>query len=319
MTMRNTFGWLCIGASAVAAPWQGYDAAAQGVICAGSLGDVRVRGNLDVTSRCQLTDTDVRGDVILFAGGSLIARGARIRGSIEGNRADFVDLDRVRVDGNVDLQELVGDSSSIERSDIRGDAVLASNRSRLEILNNEIRRDLRAFGNTGSLVISGNSIDRDLECSANDPAPTTLGNRVEGDIEGQCAAVSRPSPASPPPPSRPPAASPPAPSPPAAAPPQPATPRPPAAPAPTTPAPTTPAPTATPSPAAPPTATPPAASPPAAATPPAAAPPAETPPAADTLPLDDGGAGAIGWPIVLLLPLVAWRRFKRKADWSRGR
>ncbi len=165
MTIR-TYSWLCCGISAVAVLCA-QEALAQGALCAGNLGDVRVRGNLNVTSHCQLTDTDVRGDVILFAGGSLVARGARIRGNIEGNRADFVDLDRVRVDGNVGLQELVGDSSSIERSDIRGQAVLTRNRSRFEILNNELRRDLRAFGNTGGLVISGNSIDRNLECSAN--------------------------------------------------------------------------------------------------------------------------------------------------------
>jgi hypothetical protein len=289
----------------------GHAAEAQDAVCATDLEDVQVRGNLNVTSRCRLTDADVRGDVILFAGGSLIARSARIRGNVEGNRADFVDLDDVRVDGNVSLRELVGDSSRIESSEIRGDVVLASNRSRFEILNNELRGNLRAFGNSGGLRIAGNAIDDNLECSGNTPAPTGLGNRVDGDAEAQCENL-RPQPAaSPPPPApRPPAASPPpAARPPAApapaAPPQPTTPPPPAAP---------PAPPPTPPPAAP----PPAPAPPAAATPPAETPPAASPPPTDTLPLEDGGAGAIGWPIILLLPFVAWRSFRRRPNHDCG-
>jgi hypothetical protein len=303
VTVRGHFGWPCRAVAAVAL-LHGHGAFAQDSLCAGNLGDVRVRGNLNVTSRCQLTGTDVRGDVILFPGGALIARGARIRGSIEGDRADFVALERVRVDGNVSLQELVGDSSSIERSDIRGTAALSRNRSRLELLNNELRRDLRAFGNTGGVVISGNSIDGDLQCAANAPAPTVFGNRVEGDAEGQCADVSPETPASPPPP----APSPPAPSPPSAAPPP--APRPPAAAPPSTPEPTT-----TPPPAAPPTATPPAPAPsPPAAAPPAAAPPAAPPPATETLAPDEGGAGAIGWPIGLVLLLAAMGRLRRRGE-----
>ncbi|HSC13671.1 MAG TPA: hypothetical protein VLI71_01065, partial [Gammaproteobacteria bacterium] len=117
--------------------------------CAASLDDDRVNGTLNIVGRCQLTDMDVRGDVVVFAGGSLLARSSRIRGDVDASRADFVDLDDVRIDGNVDLRELVGDSSSIESSDIRGNVVLTGNRSRFEILDNELSRDLRAVGNTG--------------------------------------------------------------------------------------------------------------------------------------------------------------------------
>lgn len=28
---------------------------------------------------------------------------------------------------------------------------------------------------------------------------------------------------------------------------------------------------------------------------------------------DDGGAGALGWPSLVLLPLLAWRRFGRRS------
>jgi hypothetical protein len=268
--------------------------------CRWSVDDDRINGNLNVVGRCQLTDTEVRGDVVVFAGGALIARSSRIRGTLDASRADFVNLDDVRIDGNVELRELVGDSSSIESSEIRGDLVLASNRSHFEIIDNELRRDFRASGNTGGLEIAGNGIEGDLECSGNAPAPTLVGNRIEGDAEGQCSA--RPQPREeppeenpPPPPSTPPAPQPPAPRPPAASPP-------PSTPAPAATAPPAPAPAAPPAAAAPP-------EPPPPAPPPAAATPAATEPAL----IDDGGAGALGWPaIALLLPLAAWRRFRRR-------
>jgi hypothetical protein len=275
--------------------------------CTASLSDVELRGTLNVTARCQLIGSDIRGDVIIFAGGSLLARNTRIRGSIEASRGDFVELVGVRVDRNISLRELVGDSSRIESSDLRGNVVLTSNRSRFTILDNEIRRDLGAFGNTGGLQIAGNSIDGDLLCTGNVPAPTLLGNRIDGDAGGQCGAPREP--AAEPTPPRP-------------------TPTPTPAPAPTSP-PATPAPSggssppASTPPSAPtqptttpePTATPEPTSPPATAPPAAAAPPPPTPPADATPPeeeLDDGGAGAIDWSIVaVLLPLVAWRRRKR--------
>jgi hypothetical protein len=276
-------------------------------ICTATLDDERVNGTLNVVGRCQLTDTDVRGDVTVFAGGALIARSSRIRGALDANRADFVNLDDVRVDGNVELRELVGDSSSIESSEIRGNVVLAGNRSRFEILDNALSRDLRASGNTGGLRIAGNGIGGDLSCSGNAPPPTLAGNRIEGEAEGQCAS-SPPEPAEEPPEDPPPPRStPPAPTP------QPPAPRPPAAsPPPAAPPPAQPS---TPAPPEPPPATP---APPAAAAPPAAPPP-ETPAAAEPALIEDGGAGATGWPaIALLLPLVAWRRLLRRRSRRSG-
>jgi hypothetical protein len=278
--------------------------------CASSLDDERVNGTLNVVGRCQLDDTDVRGDVLVFAGGALIARSSRIRGDLDASRADFVDLDDVRIDGDVELQELVGDSSTIESSAIGGNVALTGNRSRFEILDNELNRDLRASGNTGGLRIAGNSIGDDLVCSGNVPAPTLAGNRIAGEADGQCAST----PPEPEPPEEPPPrAEPPAPSPPPTPPPP--APRPPAAsppPATPTPPPSTPAPPATP----PPPATP---VPPAAAAPPEPPPAAATPPAAEPALIDDGGAGALGWPAIgLLLPLIAWRRLRGRRSERTG-
>jgi hypothetical protein len=274
--------------------------------CTSSFDDERVNGTLNVVGRCQLDDTDVRGDVLVFAGGALIARSSRIRGDLDASRADFVDLDDVRVDGDVELRELVGDSSRIESSVIGGNVALTGNRSRFEILDNELNRDLRASGNTGGLRIAGNSIGDDLVCSGNAPAPTLVGNRIEGEAEGQCASTP---PELEPPEEPPPRAEPPAPSPPPPAPRPPAASPPPATPAP--PPPSTPAPPATPPPAAP--------APPAAAAPPEPPPAAATPPAAEPALIDDGGAGALGWPaIALLLPLIAWRRLRSRRSERTG-
>ena len=91
----------------------GFCADAQQTVCTTSLGDVRVRGDLTIAARCQLTGTDVRGNVILFEGGSLVARDVRIRGNLEGSRADFVDIERSRIDGAIGLQGLIGDESRI--------------------------------------------------------------------------------------------------------------------------------------------------------------------------------------------------------------
>jgi len=235
---------------------------------------VIVNGDIQIATSCELTGTEVRGNVTLFAGGSLIAREVRIRGNLVGSRADFVDVERSRVDGDLKLEELVGDVSSIELTHIRGGLLLASNRSRLEILNNEIDGDLQATGNTGGLLIAGNAIDDDLRCAGNAPVPVGIGNRVDGKSEGQCENLRPEAPPSAPPPP------PPAPSP------QP--------------------------PAAPPSPPPPAATP----SPPSTPAPNESTPPTVTLEPDDGGAGAgaMGWPALLLLPLLVWRRFARRSS-----
>jgi hypothetical protein len=271
-----------------------YPASAQEPRCQGAS---QIAGNLAIAGRCELEDTEIRGNVTLFAGGSLTGRDVRIRGNLEGSRADFVNLDRSRIDGNVNLQEFVGDLTSIETTEIRGDIQLSSNRSRLELLNNDIRGDMLARNNTGGVLISGNDFNDDLACTGNSPAPVGVGNRVDGDREGQCETLRAEAPAPTPPPATPPPATPP-----------------PATPPPTTPPPATPPP-ATPPPATPPPATPPPATPPPTSSPPPATP---TPDPVDPLADEGGGAGALDWPaILLLLPLLAWRGFARRSDRAR--
>lgn len=267
--------YLSLGACAFAAlGFQANDASAQDSNCPLDIGDRRVEGNLQIAAPCELNGTEVRGNVTLYAGGSLVARDVRIRGNLEGSRADFVDMDRSRIDGDIRLEELVGDLSSIELTEIRGNLLLENNRSRVEILNNDIRGDMQAVGNTGGVLIAGNTIDEDLECAANTPTPFGVGNRVDEDTEGQCEDLQAEPPQS------------------APAPPPPITP-PPGTPPPSTPPPATPPPQSTPAPVGP-------------------APPAAAPTTSFVPDPEGGGGGAMGWPAALLLPLLVWRRFSRR-------
>ena len=211
--------------------------------------DGQIEGDVEIAIPCRLTNVEIDGDVIVFSGGSLVANDVWIKGNLYTSRADFIDMEGSRIDGNVRLEELVGDETTIEGTNIDGDILLARNRSRLEIVNNDIHGGMFAIGNTGGLLISGNSFEENLECTGNTPAPVGIANRLDDGAEGQCADL-RPEGS--------------------------------------TPEPTTP---------------PPASSPPASSTPP----PTTTLVAADA----GGGAGALGWPAALLLPLLFLRRNAR--------
>jgi hypothetical protein len=198
------------------------------VICLGELGDTTVNGDLNVVGRCTLNSTEVRGKVRMFVGGSLTAREARIDGDLEGDRANFVDIDRSRIEGKVKLEELVGDVSTIKETEVGRDVELTANRTRLELLNNFFGGNVQATRNTGGVLISGNVIEENLRCSSNSPAPTGTANSIDGRAEGQCQNLQAedpppapaPTPTPPPEPVPPPVpAPPPASSPPPAAPP----------------------------------------------------------------------------------------------------
>ena len=227
---------------------------AQNFDCTRSLEEEQVRGNLNIAVPCELSGTEIRGNVTLFAGGSLTARDLRVRGNLEGTRADFVEMNGGSVEGNVRLQELVGDLSKLEGIEISGNVSLRDNRSALEILNNNVDGNVEASGNTGGLLISGNFFDGHLKCSSNRPAPVGMGNRIERAAEGQCESLDPEAEPEPEPPATPLPASPPA-----------------------TTTPTTPPPPTARPPNTPTTSVPPATSPPVSATPPAT--PAPPPPA----------------------------------------
>lgn len=155
--------------------------------CPSNLGAVTVDGNVLVAAACRLDGTTVKGNVLLYAGGSLVARNVNVIGNIQAERANLVDVDQSRVNGNVQLDELVGDLSRVQRTTVGGNIQLVANRSRLEVLGNEVGADVQAFGNTGGVVIADNSIHGNLQCKSNVPAPVGGNNVVQGNKEDQCA------------------------------------------------------------------------------------------------------------------------------------
>lgn len=161
---------------------------ADDVNCPPNLGNVTVDGNVLVAAPCRLDGTTVKGNVQLYAGGSLITRGnVRIEGSIQAENSDFIDVADTFVNGNIQLDNLVGDRSIIARTTVGGSIQLNSNRSRLEVLNNTVDSDVQAFANRGGVVIADNVIDGNLQCKENNPAPAGGNNRVQGNKEDQCA------------------------------------------------------------------------------------------------------------------------------------
>jgi hypothetical protein len=180
--------WLVLMLTAATAA---FPARADDVHCPPALGNVTVDGNVLITARCVLDGTTVIGNVHLYSGGSLIATNARIDGNIQAERADFIDVTATRVGGSIQLDELVGDRSIVEGSEIGGSVQLNANRSRLELLDSEVGADVQAFTNSGGVLIEGNVIDGNLQCKSNSPAPVGGSNRVGGNREDQCANLQR--------------------------------------------------------------------------------------------------------------------------------
>ena len=187
---------------------------AQNINCLfhGDEADHQIQGDVEIAIPCTLTNVEIDGDVIVFAGGSLVANDVWIKGNLYTSRADFIDMEHSVIDGNVRLEELVGDETSIESTNIDGDILLARNRSRLEIVNNDIHGGMLAIGNTGGVLISGNSFEKNVDCTGNTPAPVGMANRVDVGAVGQCADLrpegSTPEPTTPPPTSSTPPATP---------------------------------------------------------------------------------------------------------------
>jgi cytoskeletal protein CcmA (bactofilin family) len=163
-------------------------ARADDVHCPPHLGRVTIDGNVLVAAACRLEGTIVKGNVLLYAGGSLIVRDdVRIDGSIQAENADFIDVAGARVNGNIQLDNLVGDRSVVDGTSVGGSIQLKNNRSRLEVLDNTVIGDVQAFSNMGGVLIADNEIDGNLQCKSNEPAPVGGNNRVQGNKEDQCA------------------------------------------------------------------------------------------------------------------------------------
>lgn len=162
---------------------------ADDIDCPPELGAVTVDGNVLVAAACTMEGTTVTGNILLYAGGSLVARDVDVEGNIQADDADYVDIMESEIDGSVQLDGLVGDASNVISSRINGNIQLDNNRSRLEILDNTVGADVQAFTNSGGVVIADNVIDGNLQCKENNPAPVGSNNQVSGNMEDQCAAL----------------------------------------------------------------------------------------------------------------------------------
>jgi hypothetical protein len=165
--------------------------AAADVHCPPHRGEITVNGNLLVAAPCELDETRVKGNVLLFAGGSLVADEAVIDGNIEGETAFEVELVDSRVRGNIELVGLVGDTSSFINSRVDGNLKLRANRSFVLLEDNEVD-SIEALLNTGGLHIVDNEVKGDLTCRDNIPAPTGGDNEVRGGEKGQCRNLAEP-------------------------------------------------------------------------------------------------------------------------------
>jgi len=183
-TQRIAGGLVMTGLLAAAAPGI---ALGDDVECPANLGAVTVDGNVLVVGPCTLEGTLVIGNVHVYPGGTLTAFRASIDGSIQAEGAIDVLVDESRVNGNIQLDNLVGDQSTITRSVVGGSIQMVSNLSTLVVDDNDVNADVQAFGNAGGVDITNNVIDGNLQCKSNSPAPTGGFNQVQGNKEDQCA------------------------------------------------------------------------------------------------------------------------------------
>ena len=160
---------------------------ADDVYCPPSLGRVTIDGNVIVVGRCTLDGTTVKGNVKVERGGELNATKAYIDGNIQAEGARFVRVSHSNVKGDIQLDNVSGQESRINRTTVDGNVQLVSNHAPLLVQYSVIDGDLQAFGNTGGVKIRYNTIDGNLQCKSNRPAPAGGGNQVSGNKEDQCA------------------------------------------------------------------------------------------------------------------------------------
>lgn len=163
-------------------------ALADDVSCPPYLGAVTIDGNVIVDNgACLLDGTTVKGNVHVYPGGSLTAKDAFIDGNIQAEGAGYVRVIRTDVIGDIQLDNVMGDTSKVSHSAVDGNIQLNSNYVSLVVQRNVVDGDVQAFSNSGGVKIRYNIIDGNLQCKSNRPAPTGGFNRVSGNKEDQCA------------------------------------------------------------------------------------------------------------------------------------
>jgi hypothetical protein len=161
-------------------------AEAQDPLCRGSLvrmnfpGDLRVPAN----ATCRLSRSQVRRDLVVARGATLIADGVGVARDVVGNGARRVTVTNSLIGDDVDLSR--GGSASVLRTTLGGDVEIERLTGSVVVSRNQIGADIEIRGNRGRVEIRRNAVGEDLTCSGNRRMPVGGGNAVGGDREGQC-------------------------------------------------------------------------------------------------------------------------------------
>lgn len=207
--VRGAPGSACL---ALVLTFAGLRADAANVPCSGTLGEVRIDGNLAVDGACELMGTDVRGNVTVAAGASLTATDARIGGNLRTSGASFVELRATVVDGNARFERTVG-KSFIAGTRVNGNVEIFGSESLWELTDSSFGGNVGITANAGGVALDGNVVGGKLECENNVPEPVVARNEVRNRARGQCAELTAetaplPKPPAKPEPDKPPAAKP---------------------------------------------------------------------------------------------------------------
>jgi hypothetical protein len=187
--------------------------------CPPNRGPVTIDGNIVVRNgACTLTGTTVKGNVLVYSGGSLTTIGARIDGNIQAKDAVSVTVgNNTYVDGDIQLENLRGaTSSSVTNSSVMGNIQLKSNRQSVTVEKNEVDGDIQLEGlrstteapithnkvkgniqlksNYLPLSVESNTVDGDVQAFSNRSNPLFISkNRIDGNlpVQGQCSGPDR--------------------------------------------------------------------------------------------------------------------------------
>jgi hypothetical protein len=176
-----------IGLGLLAAVMAPSPAFAEERTCRGTLGAVTV-DNLRVpqNASCTLNGTYVKGTIKVERNATLLARGVRVVGNVQGENAKSVNVTNAsRVGGSVQVKQ--GGAATVEASRITGDIQYDANNRYLKANRNNVGGSIQVIGNSGGAEIFRNTINGNLQCKENRPAPTGGGNVVGGSKEDQCA------------------------------------------------------------------------------------------------------------------------------------
>jgi hypothetical protein len=154
--------------------------------CPPNRGAVTIDGNIIVRGICNLTGTEVKGNVLVYSGGRLTATNATIDGNVQAEGAASVTVRSSRIDGDIQLDNVRGSTSYLVGNTVNGNIQLNRNKRFVDVQSNRVNGDIQAFSNTGRVNIQSNVVDGNLQCKSNRPAPTGGSNQVSGNKEDQC-------------------------------------------------------------------------------------------------------------------------------------